>query len=205
MYRATSLFLALAMLATAASAADAPMLPWSFAPLKKPVAPTVENTAWLKDGLDTFILARLEAMGIAPNPDADRAPLLRRATYDLTGLPPTPEEIAAFVRDAAPDDAAYAKVLDRLLASPRFGERWGRHWLDVVRYADSVGRTWNSPFTYAFRYRDYVIDSFNQDKPFDRFITEQLAGDLLPARSVDEKRENLTATGLLALSSLPLN
>ena len=205
MNRVTSLFLALAVLATmTAGAAEAPMLPWSFATLKKPAAPAVKNTGWLKDGLDVFVLAKLEAAGVAPNPDADRATLLRRATYDLTGLPPTPEEIAAFVGDAAPEDVAYAKVLDRLLASPRFGERWGRHWLDVVRYADSVGRTWNSPFLYAWRYRDWVIDSLNEDKPFALFAAEQIAGDLLPARTVVEKRSRLTATGFLALGSLPL-
>ena len=172
--------------------------------MQKPAVPAVKNTAWLKDGLDVFILAKLEAAGIAPNPDADRATLLRRATFDLTGLPPTPEELAAFLRDPAPDDAAFAKVVDRLLASPRFGERWGRHWLDVVRYADSVGRTWNSPFLYAWRYRDWVIDSFNEDKPFALFAAEQIAGDLLPARTVAEKRSRLTGTGLLALGRAAL-
>jgi hypothetical protein len=204
MNRATPLLLAICTLAIIARAAEPPTLPWSFAPLRKPAAPAVKNTAWLKDGLDTFILAKLEAAGVAPNPDADRATLLRRATYDLTGLPPTPEEMAAFVHDPAPDDAAFAKVVDRLLASPRFGERWGRHWLDVVRYADSVGRTWNSPFLYAWRYRDWVIDSFNEDKPFALFAAEQIAGDLLPARTVAEKRSRLTGTGFLALGSLPL-
>jgi len=204
MNRATTLLIAFTALAIPARAAAPPPLPWSFAPLKKPAAPTVKNTAWLKDGLDTFILAKLEAAGVAPNPDADRATLLRRASYDLTGLPPTPEEIAAFVHDSAPDDAAFAKVVDRLLVSPRFGGRWGRHWLDVVRYADSVGRTWNSPFLYAWRYRDWVIDSFNEDKPFSLFAAEQIAGDLLPARTVAEKRSRLTGTGFLALGSLPL-
>ncbi len=193
--------LALALLATSAGAAE---LPWSFAPEKKPAVPTVKNAAWVKDGLDVFILTKLEAAGVAPNPDADRATLLRRATYDLTGLPPMPEELAAFVRDPATDDVAFTKVVDRLLASPRFGERWGRHWLDVVRYADSVGRTWNSPFLYAWRYRDWVIDSCNEDKPFALFAAEQIAGDLLPARSTSEKRSRLTGTGFLALAALPL-
>ena len=204
MNRATSTLLVLALLATSADAAEPPSLPWSFAPVRKPAVPAVKNSAWLKDGLDVFILAKLEAAGIAPNPDADRATLLRRATFDLTGLPPTPDELAAFLRDAAPDDVAFAKVVDRLLASPRFGERWGRHWLDVVRYADSVGRTWNSPFLYAWRYRDWVIDSLNEDKPFALFAAEQIAGDLLPARTVAEKRSRLTGTGLLALAALPL-
>ncbi len=179
-------------------------LHWSFAPVRKPAIPAVKNAAWLKDGTDVFILAKLEAAGIAPNPDADRATLLRRATFDLTGLPPTPDELSAFARDPAPDDAAFAKVVDRLLASPRFGERWARHWLDVVHYADSVGRSWNSPFLYAWRYRDWVIDSLNEDKPFNVFASEQIAGDLLPARTVAEKRSRLTATGLLALGALPL-
>ena len=204
MNRATSTLLVLALLAISADAAEPPSLPWSFAPVRKPAVPAVKNSAWLKDGLDVFILAKLEAAGIAPNPDADRATLLRRATLDLTGLPPTPDELAAFLRDAVADDAAFAKVVDRLLASPRFGERWGRHWLDVVHYADSVGRTWNSPFIYAWRYRDWVIDSYNEDKNFALFAAEQIAGDLLPARTVAEKRSRLTGTGFLALSALPL-
>ena len=192
----------LLLLGVCADAAEP--LHWSFAPVRKPAVPAVKNAAWLKDGTDVFILAKLEAAGIAPNPDADRATLLRRATFDLTGLPPTWDELNAFVRDPANDDAAFAKIVDRLLASPRFGERWARHWLDVVRYADSVGRSWNSPFLYAWRYRDWVIDSLNADKPFSVFASEQIAGDLLPARTVAEKRSRLTGTGLLALGALPL-
>ncbi len=115
----------------AASAADTPH--WSFLPVRKSAIPTVKNAVWLRDGTDVFILAKIEAAGIAPNPDADRSTPLRRATFDLTGLPPTPEELAAFMRDPANDDTAFAKVVDRLLASPRFGERWVRHWLNVVR------------------------------------------------------------------------
>ena len=190
------------LLSVCAHAADTPH--WSFIPVRKPAVPAVKNAAWLRDGTDVFILAKLEAVGVAPSPDADRATLLRRATFDLTGLPPTPEELSAFMRDPAPDDAAFAKVVDRLLASPRFGERWARHWLDVVHYADSVGRSWNSPFLYAWRYRDWVIDSLNEDKPFSTFASEQIAGDLLAARTVAEKRSRLTGTGLLALSALPL-
>jgi hypothetical protein len=204
MNRAIATLFVTALLTIPVNAAEPPALPWSFAPIKKPAVPVVKNAAWLKDGLDIFILARLEAASVAPNPDADRATLLRRAAYDLTGLPPTPEEITAFLNDSAPDDAAFAKVVDRLLNSPRFGERWGRHWLDVVHYADSIGRTWNSPFIYAWRYRDWVIDSLNEDKPFALFAAEQIAGDLLPARTVAEKRSRLTGTGLLALSALPL-
>src|SRR4051812_9570121 len=204
MNRAILSLCVLGALASVAGAEEAPSLPWSFAPVKKPAIPAVKNTAWIKDGVDVFVLAKLELAGIAPNPDADRATLLRRATYDLTGLPPTPEDLTAFVHDPAPDDAAFAKVLDRLLASPRFGERWGRHWLDVVHYADSVGRTWNAPFLYAWRYRDWVIDSLNEDKPFTTFATEQIAGDLLPAKTVAEKRSHLTGTGFLSLAALPL-
>lgn len=178
--------------------------PWSFAPIKKPAAPKVANLAWCRDGVDVFVLAKIEAKKFSPNPNADRTTLLRRATYDLTGLPPTPEEIESFVRDASSEDQAFARVLDRLLASPRFGERWARHWLDITHYADSVGRTMNAAFPYAFRYRDYVIDAFNKDKPFPRFVAEQIAGDLLPARTNEERRENLTATGFLTLASLDL-
>jgi hypothetical protein len=178
---------------------------WSFQPLKSPPLPAVRAEGWVRSDLDRFILARLEAAGLAPNPDADRYTLVRRLAFDLTGLPPAPSEIKALVEDPASDDEALARMADYYLASPRFGERWGRHWLDVARYADSVGRTWNAPFTYAWRYRDWVIDAFNQDLPYDRFVTLQLAGDLLPARSVEEQRANLIATGFLALGSLPLN
>ncbi len=199
-----SAFFFILLLAFSAGGVPSEALHWSFAPVRKPAIPAVKNAAWLRDGVDVFILAKLEAAGIAPSSDADRATLLRRATFDLTGLPPTPEDLAAFVRDPAADDAAFAKVVDRLLASPRFGERWARHWLDIVHYADSVGRTWNSPFLYAWRYRDWVIDSLNEDKPFSVFASEQIAGDLLPARTVAEKRSRLTGTGLLALGALPL-
>jgi hypothetical protein len=178
--------------------------PWSFTRIIKPAAPKVSDLKWCRDGVDVFVLAKLDAKTLAPNPDADRATLLRRATFDLTGLPPTIEEIDAFTRDPAGDDQAFAKVLDRLLASPRFGERWARHWLDIAHYADSVGRTMNATFPYAFRYRDYVIDAFNKDKPYNRFIGEQIAGDLLPFKSVEERRENLTATALLTLSAVDL-
>lgn len=187
-----------------ASAVFAADQPWSFTPIKKPAAPKVANLAWCRDGVDVFVLSKLEAKNLAPNPDADRTTLLRRATYDLTGLPPTPAEIESFVRDGSPDDQAFARVIDRLLASPRFGERWARHWLDVVHYADSIGRTMNAVFPYAFRYRDYVIDALNKDKPFHRFVGEQVAGDLLPWKTPDERAENLVATGFLTFGSLDL-
>ncbi|WP_009965777.1 DUF1549 and DUF1553 domain-containing protein [Verrucomicrobium spinosum] len=180
-------------------------IPWSFRPLYRPAMPAPLAVNWVKDDLDRFILVRLEAKGIQPNPDAGREVLLRRATYDLTGLPPTEREMDDFLQDRASNDAAFAKVVDRLLQSPRFGERWGRHWLDVVRYSDSVGRTMNAAFPFARRYRDYVIDAFNQDKPYHRFIAEQVAGDLLPASTPAQRSEQLIATGLLTMASLDLS
>lgn len=179
--------------------------PWSFRPLYRPAVPSPADAAWAKDDLDRFILVKLEAKGIRPNADASRAVLLRRASYDLTGLPPTAAEFEEFIKDPAPDDIAFARVVDRLLRSSRFGERWGRHWLDVVRYADSVGRTMNAAFPFARRYRDYVIDAFNQDKPYHRFVAEQLAGDLLPSANLAQRSEQLIATGLLTMASLDLS
>jgi hypothetical protein len=129
-------------------------------------------------------------------PDADKRTLIRRATYDLTGLPPSPEEIAAFLADTSPD--AFAKVVDRLLASPRYGERWGRYWLDVVRYADTAGDNSDFPIPQIYRYRDWVIAAFNRDLPYDQFVRQQLAGDLIPGGSVEEARQRLTATGYIA-------
>lgn len=177
---------------------------WSFQPLKRVELPAVADANWVRDELDRFILAKLERAGLRPNPDAGRMTMLRRVAFDLVGLPPTEQEIQAFVGDPGTDEQALARVVDRYLDSPRFGERWGRHWLDVVRYADSVGRTWNAPFTYAWRYRDYVIDALNRDQPYDRFICDQLAGDLLPAGDAAQRREQLTATGFLALGSVDL-
>jgi Protein of unknown function (DUF1553)/Protein of unknown function (DUF1549) len=148
---------------------------WSFQKVKEPAPPAVQNRAWVRTPIDQFVLAKLESKGIAPSPPADRITLLRRATFDLTGLPPTPEEIDAFVADQSPQ--AFEKVVDRLLASPRYGERWGRHWLDLARFAESEGFKSDEPRPNAWRYRDYVIQSFNADKPYDRFVQEQIAGD----------------------------
>ncbi len=178
---------------------------WAFIPPGSTEVPAVQDRAWARDPLDQYILSALEARSLRPVGDADRVKLLRRVTFDLTGLPPSPEEIARFAGDPRNDDEALAAVAGRLLASEQFGERWGRHWLDVVRFAESMGRTRNIPFPFAWRYRDYVIDAFNQDKPFDRFLVEQVAGDLLAASSPLERREALVATGLLALGSLDLN
>jgi hypothetical protein len=170
---------------------------WAFQPPADPPVPAVRDTAWAKTPLDRFILARLEAAGLKPVPPADKRTLLRRATFDLTGLPPTPREIDAFLADETPE--AFARVIDRLLASPAYGERWGRHWLDVARYADSNGLDENVAHGNAWRYRDYVIRSFNRDKPYDQFLLEQLAGDLLPNTDPDSRGEHLIATGFLSL------
>ena len=170
---------------------------WSFQPLSDPKVPKVRDAAWAKTPIDAFVLAKLESAGLPPAKPADRRTLIRRATFDLTGLPPTPEEVENFANDAKPD--AFARVVGRLLASPAYGERWGRHWLDVARYADSNGMDENVTYGNAWRYRDYVVRAFNDDKPFDRFVVEQVAGDLLPAPSQPERVENLTATGFLSL------
>ena len=172
---------------------------WAFQTPRKPAAPKVKNGKWASQPIDRFLLAQMEKKKLTPVADADRATWLRRVTFDLTGLPPTPDEVDAFTRDRSRD--AYAKVVDRLLASERFGERWGRHWLDVARYAESVGRGRNYAFPYAWRYRDYVIDALNKDKPYDQFVKEQIAGDLLPAASEKQHNEQLIATGFLALGS----
>ncbi len=177
---------------------------WSFRPLLRPAVPAVQQADWCRDPLDRFIMRGLEKVSLTPNKDADRHTLIRRATFDLTGLPPTENEIRDFVRDPGNDDQAMAKLVDRLLQSERFGERWGRHWLDVVRYADSVGRTMNAAFPFARKYRDYVIDAFNKDKPYNRFISEQLAGDLLTGGPVEVQRESRIATGFLTLASVDL-
>jgi hypothetical protein len=171
---------------------------WSFQPLRQATAPAVRDEKWAKSPIDRFILSRLEEAKLTPAPPADRAVLIRRASFDLTGLPPTEQEIRAFVEDQSPD--AFAKVVDRLLASPRYGERWGRHWLDVARYADSTGADEDHRYPYAWRYRDYVINAFNRDMPFDQFIREQIAGDLLPPPAgKDVNTDGIVATGFLAL------
>jgi hypothetical protein len=180
---------------------------WAYQPPKLvPHAPLkngpLKNTAWPRTEIDRYLLAAMEAQGIGPVDDASPELLLRRVTFDLIGLPPTPEEIAEFVNDRSPD--AYAKLVDRLLARPQFGERWGRHWLDVVRYAESSGKERNVPYRMAWRYRDYVIDAFNNDMPYDQFIREQLAGDLLPHASTAERDRHLIATGFLTVGPIAL-
>ena len=169
---------------------------WAYQPLRAPAIPKVKDAAWPGNDIDRFILARLESAGLQPGADAKKITLIRRLYFDLIGLPPTPKEIARFVDDKSPE--AYENLVDRLLKSPRFGERWGRHWLDVVRYAESMslrGRL----LKHAWRYRDYVIEAFNDDLPYDQFLTQQLAGDLLEASSVDAQRQNLIATTFLVM------
>ncbi len=176
---------------------------WSWQPLKEVAPPQVANEAFVINGIDRFILAKLNEAGLQPVQDADKLSLIRRVTFDLTGLPPTPEEITKFVEDNQPN--AFEKVVDRLLKSPAFGERWGRHWLDVARYGESSGSARNIPFPHAWRYRDYVIESFTSDKPYNHFIREQIAGDLLPANSPAEKADQLVATGFLAIGVKDVN
>lgn len=170
---------------------EAEELSWPFSPLKRPAVPVVRDGTWAKNPIDAFILSRLEKEGLRPSPEADRFTLLRRLTYDLTGLAPTPAERDAFLNDQAP--GAYERVVDRLLASPRFGERWAQHWLDVVRYAESSGYKIDLQSADAYRYRDYVIQAFNNDLPIDRFIKQQLAGDEFEPDNPDA----IVATGYL--------
>ncbi len=161
---------------------------WSFQPVGRPRPPPVSDEAWIRNPIDNFVLARLDEAGLAPSPEAGKATLIRRAYLDLAGLLPTPEAVRAFLDDQRPD--AYERLVDGLLASPRYGERWGRHWLDVARYADSNGYNNDAPRE-IWMYRDWVSDALNRDLPFDRFVVEQIAGDLLP----DPRREQLVATG----------
>jgi Protein of unknown function (DUF1553)/Protein of unknown function (DUF1549)/Planctomycete cytochrome C len=174
---------------------------WSFKPVANPQAPRSKDIKWAKSDIDRFILAKIEEKGLTPVADADKATLFRRTYFDLIGLPPKPEEVDAFVKDS--DPKAYEKLIDRLLASPQFGERWGRYWLDIARYGESNGNADNTAFPEAWRFRDYVIKAHNEDKPYDRFVREQIAGDLLPSSNEKQKDELVIATGLLALTSKP--
>ena len=172
---------------------------WAFQPITDPPLPRTRDPSWSQTSIDRFILNPLEAAGLKPAPRADRRTLIRRATFDLTGLPPTPAEINRFLADPAPD--AFARVVDRLLSSRHYGERWGRHWLDVVRYADTAGETADYPVPAAWRYRNYVIDAFNADVPYNEFLRQQIAGDLIGQRGpVGRYSESVVATGYLAIS-----
>jgi hypothetical protein len=171
---------------------------WSYQPPHRHPVPEVVDAAWPRDDIDRFLLAALEAKGLRPVRDADGATLARRIYYDLAGLPPTPEQLDEFLNDPAPD--AYEALVDRLLASPHFGERWGRHWLDLARFGESLTLR-AFVLREAWRYRDYVIDAFDADMPFDRFVREQVAGDLLPAPGLADRRRQMTATTFLALGN----
>lgn len=164
---------------------------WAFQPIRRPVVPTVRGSDWPRSAIDRFILARLESEGLAPSAEADRRTLIRRVTLDLIGLPPAPSEVDAFVADAAPD--AYERVVDRLLASPHYGEKWARHWLDLAHYADTDGYLTDQNRPVAWRYRQWLVDALNENKPFDEFTIEQLAGDLLPDATINQR----IATGFL--------
>lgn len=169
---------------------------WAFRPVQNPPVPTVRNTTWPLNPVDRFILQKQEERGLSPVELADRRTLIRRATFDLTGLPPTPPEIDAFLADDSPQ--AFARVIDRLLDTPAYGERWGRHWLDVVRYSDTAGDNSDYPIPQMFKYRNWVIDAISHDKPYDQFLREQIAGDLMPASGVRDKHDKIIATGYLA-------
>ena len=170
---------------------------WAFLPIQRVVPPKIDEPVWSGNEIDHFIRAKQVKLGLSPVGPASRAQLIRRVTLDLWGLPPSPREVAAFLADESPD--AYARLLDRLLASPRYGERWGRHWLDVVRYADSNGLDENIAHGNAWRFRDYVVSSWNRDKPFDELVVEQIAGDRLVSNSIEQRHERLIATGFLAM------
>ncbi len=174
---------------------------WSFVKPTRPIVPKVNDTAWPRSEIDHFVLAKLEQNKLTPVRDASRRELIRRASFDLTGLPPAPEHVSAFLGDT--EENAFEKVIDELLKSPHFGEQWGRHWLDIARYSESNGMERNYTYPHAWRYRDYVIESFNRDKPFDQFVREQVAGDLLGQGNPTD--EQLIATGFLAIGPKPLN
>ncbi len=175
---------------------------WAFKPIGHPAAPAVKNKRWVQNPVDAFVLAKLEEKGMTPSRQADKRTLIRRATYDLTGLPPAAQDVEDFLADRSPE--AFSKVVDRLLGSPRYGERWGRHWLDVARYADTKGYVFEEErrYAYAYTYRDYVIHALNEDLPFNRFIIEQLAADQL---DLGNDKRPLAALGFLTLGRRFLN
>ena len=183
---------------------DKPPL-WSLKPIATPVLPKVTNPKWAKNSIDAFVLAKLESNRLAPAPEADRRTLIRRVSYDLIGLPPTSAEVDAFIADKSPD--AYDRVVDRLLASPHYGERWARHWLDVARYADTKGYVFEEDRNYpnAYTYRNWVINAFNKDLPYDQFVTQQLAADCLPEVQSSDDKSSLAALGFLNIGRRFLN
>jgi hypothetical protein len=182
--------------AVAQQIADARRTYWAFQPVKAGPLPTVKDAGWPLTPLDHFVLVKLEEHGLKAVQSADKRTLIRRATFDLIGLPPAPEAIDAFLADDSPD--AFSRVVERLLASPHYGERWGRHWLDLVRYADTAGDNSDYPIPQIYKYRNWVIRAFNEDKPYDLFLREQIAGDLMPAANEHDRYDQLIATGYLA-------
>ena len=192
--------IAVVLVTCARSLAAEPAAWWAFQAPRAQAVPAVKGAEWVKSPVDAFVLAKLEEKNLSPAAPADKRTLIRRATFDLTGLPPTPGEIHAFLADGSPD--AFAKVVNRLLASPAYGERWGRHWLDVVRYADTAGDGADYPVREAYKYRDYVIRSFNADKPYDTFLREQIAGDIIVAKGTlppEAYSDHVVATGFIAV------
>src|SRR5262249_29362344 len=170
---------------------------WAFQPLRDVLVPPVREEGWPAGAIDRFILERLEAAGLKPSPPADRRTLIRRVSFDLTGLPPSPEEVDSFLANQRPD--AWAQLVDRLLASPHYGERWGRHWLDVGRYGEDQAHTFQARlYPNGYRYRDWVVQAINDDLSYDQFVTEQIAGDLLEG-PVEKKQEGQIAVGYFAL------
>ena len=176
---------------------------WAYQPVRDVAPPIVQDNKWPLNEVDAFLLAKLESAALKPGPEADAHTWLRRVTFDLTGLPPTETEIAAFVADQSPQ--AHERVVDRLLGTKAYGERWARHWLDLVGYAEQIGTEGKVFAEHAWRYRDYLVESYRADKPFDRFIREQLAGDLMPASSPEKRREQLIATGFIVLGDVDIN
>src|SRR4051812_3511374 len=164
---------------------------WAFRSLERPAVPPVKDPAWVRNPIDAFVLAKLDEKGLAPSASADRATFIRRATYDLHGLPPTPEEVEAFLNDPSPE--AFERLVDRLLASPRYGERWARLWLDLIHYADTHGFDKDKRRLWAWRFRDWVIRALNADMPYRRFVRRQLAGDVLAPDDPD----GVIATGFV--------
>jgi hypothetical protein len=171
---------------------------WAYQPVRKQPAPSVQNAAWPRNDIDRFVLAKLESQGLHPVADANPQTLVRRLYFDLIGLPPTPEQIDAYLADTS--SSRYEQLVDRLLASPQFGQRWGRHWLDVARFGESLTLR-GFVLKDAWRYRDYVIEAFNQDRPYDQFMAEQISGDLMTSGSLEELRRRRVATAFLAIGS----
>jgi hypothetical protein len=176
---------------------------WAYQSPKKSEPPPVKNAAWPKSDIDRYVLAKMEEKGLQPVADAAKLDLLRRVTFDLTGLPPNTGDIQAFLKDTSPE--AFTHLVDNLLASERFGEYWGRHWLDVARYAESSGKDINLPYPFAWRYRDWVIAALNEDMPYHEFVREQIAGDLLPYKDAADQSKKIVATGFLAIGTKPHN